>query len=116
MLELVEYKAIPRKGLKCERLNKEILLEQARTPQIKAKCENLLKSKGINYGFINPTVEPRISKECTGLFEYDIVCKYINKNGRYIEKFDQDEPIKCNKLIWCVILAIILYCIFNSIK
>jgi hypothetical protein len=115
MLELQEYKQVPRKGSLCEKINKEIMLEKARTPEVKQQCEALLKSKNIDYGFVNPTVEPRISKDCRGMFEYDIVCKYIDKNGVYKEEFNTGKKTgSCNRFIMLIILIVVVYYIFKN--
>lgn len=115
MLELEEYKQVPRKGLLCEKVNKELMLEKARTPEVRSKCEALLKSKNIDYGFINPTVEPKISKECNGMFEYDIVCKYIDKSGVYKENFNTgvDYQGSCGRFMLFLIIVIGLYLIIK---
>lgn len=115
MLELHEYKQVPRKGLSCEKVDKELMLEKARTPEVKKKCEDLLRAKGIDYGFINPKVEPRISKDCNGMFEYDIVCKYIDKNGVYMEKFETGTKTNSyRRLFLLIVLIVVIYYIFKT--
>jgi hypothetical protein len=112
MLELAEYRQNPKNGLRCEKIDKELLLDKARSPEVKAKCESLLRSKNIDYGFINPTIEPRVSKDCPGLFEYDIVCKYIDKSGSYIEKFEVEE--KSNNIWVWIVIGIVAFILMSK--
>lgn len=114
-VELEEYRKKVWNGSTCNAVNRDDLDIIAGTEEVKNKCDALLKNQKIDYRFLMPMVEPRRSDNCENMYDYGIICKYIeNRNDKLQENFSNTTQMSCGRVILFIIIIVGLYLLWKK--